>query len=193
MVSNPNIAKIYNNYQHSLNTLLPWRERAVATLEDEIAFTEVLAELVATHADTIPVLAQGFLECRRYISPADVTVFLDEHLRARIGTRLIAEQHIALHFSSRPFFSPGDSPTPCPELASYVGVIDTALQPAQTVHSCGGFVADICELKYGVRPHWVVDGEPLHHLRLRAHAPRVHRDGAAQERPSRRRRAQDAP
>lgn len=160
MVSNPNIAKIYNNYQHSLSTLLPWKERSISTLDDEIAFTEVLAELVATHQDTIPVLAQGFLECRKYIAPADVTAFLDEHLRARIGTRLIAEQHIALHFSSGPFFSPGDSPTPCPDDASYIGVIDTALRPARTVDSCGGFVADICELKYGVRPRWVVDGEP---------------------------------
>ncbi len=186
MVSNANIARIYGNYQHSLSTLLPWRERPIATLEDEIAFTEVLAELVATHADTIPVLAQGFLECRRYISPADVTAFLDEHLRARIGTRLIAEQHIALHFSSRPFFSPHDSPTPCPtplagpdpdhghapneqqqdtaggggSRGGYIGIIDTALRPAHTVNSCAGFVADICELKYGLRPRWVIDGEP---------------------------------
>ncbi|TPX07663.1 uncharacterized protein E0L32_010661 [Thyridium curvatum] len=160
VVSNPHISKIYNNYQHSLSTLLPWRERTISTLDDEIAFTEVLAELVATHQDTIPVLAQGFLECRRYINPNDVTAFLDEHLRARIGTRLIAEQHIALHFSSKPFFSPEDSPTPCPEHPTYIGVIDTALRPAQTIDSCGGFVADICELKYGVRPRWVIDGEP---------------------------------
>jgi len=159
-VSNPNVARIFGNYQHSLDILLPWKERAVATLDDEIAFTEVLAELVATHQDTIPVLAQGFLECRRYIAPADVTAFLDAHLRARIGTRLIAEQHIAQHFSSRPFFAPADSPTPCPEHPSYIGVIDTALQPARTVDACGGFVADICELKYGVRPRWVIDGEP---------------------------------
>ena len=160
VVSNPNVARIFNNYQHSLDILLPWKERTISTLDDEIAFTEVLAELVATHQDTIPVLAQGFLECRKYISPADVTAFLDAHLRARIGTRLIAEQHIAQHFSSQPFFAPADSPTPCPEHASYIGVIDTALRPAQTVDSCGGFVADICELKYGVRPHWVIDGEP---------------------------------
>ncbi|QUC16700.1 uncharacterized protein UV8b_00941 [Ustilaginoidea virens] len=165
VVSNPNIARIYNNYLHSLSILLPYwhaasQGRAIATPQDEIAFTNVLAELVATHTDTIPILARGFLECRRYISPAQVTRFLDEHLRARIGTRLVGEQHIALHFSSQPHFAPGDSPTPCPEHPSYIGVIDTALRPALTVEACAGFVADICELRYGSRPLLRVDGEP---------------------------------
>ncbi|KAK4213787.1 branched-chain alpha-ketoacid dehydrogenase [Rhypophila decipiens] len=159
VVSNKNISKIYNNYQHSLSTLLPWQGRTISNLEDEIRFTEVLAELVQTHTDTIPILARGFLECRKYISATEVTRFLDEHLRARIGTRLVAEQHIALHFSSQPHFDPGASPTPCPEHPSYIGVIDTALRPASVVDSCGGFVADICELNYGVRPEWVIDGE----------------------------------
>lgn len=113
-----------------------------------------------THTDTIPILARGFLECRKYISAPEVTRFLDEHLRARIGTRLVAEQHIALHFSSTPHFDPAASPTPCPSHPSYIGVIDTALRPAATLDSCGGFVADICELNYGVRPRWVIDGEP---------------------------------
>lgn len=78
----------------------------------------------------------------------------------RIGTRLIAEQHIALHFSSTPHFDPEASPTPCPDHPSFIGVIDTALRPACVVDSCGGFVADICELKYGVRPRWEIDGDP---------------------------------
>lgn len=89
-----------------------------------------------------------------------MTRFLDEHLRARIGTRLIAEQHIALHYSSTPHFNPDASPTPCPDHPSFIGVIDTALRPAGVVDSCGGFVADICELKYGVRPRWEIDGDP---------------------------------
>ncbi|KAF5002337.1 hypothetical protein FGRMN_347 [Fusarium graminum] len=165
VVSNPNISRIYNNYLHSLSILLPyWHAtragRPISTLEDEIRFTNVLAELVATHTDTIPILAKGFLECRRYISPEEVTRFLDQHLRARIGTRLIAEQHIALHFSSQPHFDPSASPTPCPEHPSYIGVIDTALRPAQIVESCAGFVADICELRYGVRPLLYIRGEP---------------------------------
>ncbi|KAI0021279.1 branched-chain alpha-ketoacid dehydrogenase [Xylariomycetidae sp. FL0641] len=160
VVSNPNVSRIYNNYLHSLSTLLPWKHRTISSLDEEIRFTSVLAELVATHQDTIPILAKGFLECRKYISPEEVTRFLDTHLRTRIGTRLIAEQHIALHYSSVPHFDPAASPTPCPEQPTYIGVIDTALSPAAVIDSCAGFVADVCELKYGVRPEWVIDGEP---------------------------------
>ncbi|KAF5025470.1 hypothetical protein F66182_2446 [Fusarium sp. NRRL 66182] len=165
VVANPNISRIYNNYLHSLSILLPYwhatREgRPISNSEDEVRFTNVLSELVATHTDTIPILAKGFLESRRYIAPDEVTTFLDSHLRARIGTRLIAEQHIALHFSSQPHFDPRSSPTPCPESPSYIGVIDTALRPAQIVESCAGFVADICELRYGVRPLLYIRGEP---------------------------------
>ncbi|KAF7537532.1 hypothetical protein G7Z17_g12839 [Cylindrodendrum hubeiense] len=165
VVTNPNISRIYNNYIHSLSILLPYLHATrdghpIASLDDEVRFTNVLAELVQTHTDTIPILAKGFLECRRYISPTEVTRFLDQHLRARIGTRLIAEQHIALHFSSQPHFDPPASPTPCPEHPSYIGVIDTVLKPAEIIESCGGFVADICELRYGIRPQLQIDGEP---------------------------------
>ena len=99
------------------------------------------------------------MECRRYINPEEVTRFLDEHLRARIGTRLIAEQHIALHDSSQSH--PGQkSGTESDSPSSWIGVIDTALQPAQVINDCGNFVSEICELKYGVRPTWIIDGEP---------------------------------
>ncbi len=122
-------------------------------MEEEEKFTQVLAELVETHRDTIPILARGFLESRRYISPAEVTRFLDEHLRARIGTRLIAEQHIALHHSSLHPETLGPKNT-------YNGVIDTALRPTDIINTCGNFVAEICELKYGIRPTWIIDGDP---------------------------------
>lgn len=160
VVSNPNISKIYNNYLHSLSTLIPYKSKTISSLDDEINFTSVLADLVSTHADTIPTLAKGFLECRKYIGPEDVTKFLDEHLRARIGTRLIAEQHIALHISSQPHQDPRSTHSQVDPASSYIGVIDTALQPASIIHSCANFVSEICELKYGVRPTWIIDGEP---------------------------------
>lgn len=155
VVSNPHISQIYNNYVHSLSTLLPYQERRITNLEDEIQFTEVMADLVQTHSNTIPILARGFLECRKYISPADVTRFLDEHLRARIGTRLIAEQHIALHLSSQPHNGGSKEH----DQSSYIGVIDTALRPAEIVRHCEAFVGEICELKYGVRPAVVINGQ----------------------------------
>lgn len=165
VVSNPHVSKIYQNYLHSLSALLPFQKRQITTLEEENQFGEVLAELVQTHTNTIPVLARGFLECRRYVNADDVTRFLDTHLRARIGTRLIAEQHLALHFASQPM---GDAPQNGQEQESnkhaapsnYIGVIDTALKPARIIRLCEDFVGEICELKYGVRPRLEIGGEP---------------------------------
>jgi signal transduction histidine kinase len=165
VVTNPHISRIHRNYMHSLSTLLPWAEKEINTLEDEVKFTQVMADLVQTHTDTISTLARGFLEARKYISPKDVTSFLDEHLRARIGTRLIAEQHIALHFSSKPHLEntkddpsrPRNDPEDHP---SYIGVIDTQICPAEVIRHCELTVGDICEFKYGVRPEVIIHGEP---------------------------------
>ncbi|KAJ5773901.1 hypothetical protein N7457_008797 [Penicillium paradoxum] len=165
VVSNPHVSKIYHNYLHSLSTLLPYQQRRITTLEEEKQFGDVLADLVQTHTNTIPVLARGFLECSKYVSPADVTTFLDTHLRARIGTRLIAEQHLALRYASQPISdnpSDGaDAPVPKNSVPSnYIGVIDTALQPARIIRLCEDFVGEICELKYGVRPYLKIEGQP---------------------------------
>jgi signal transduction histidine kinase len=151
VVSNPHISTIYNNYLHSLSALLPFSKKQITTLKEEETFTEVMADLVHTHSNTVPVLARGFLECRKYISPLEVTRFLDQHLRARIGTRLVAEQHLALHMASQPGLPPRPS--------NYIGVIDTALRPTDIIRSCETFVSEICELKYGVRPALVINGE----------------------------------
>jgi len=152
VVANPSINKIYNNYLHSLSILEPFYQKRIITMEEEEKFTEVMADLVQTHTNTIPTLAQGFLECRKYIDPVQITKFLDQHLRARIGTRLIAEQHLALHMAST-------NEARSVDVDPYnVGVIDTSLQPAKIVRSCEAFVGDICELKYGVRPKIEMNG-----------------------------------
>ena len=124
----------------------------------------MLAEMVNMHSNTISLLAQGFLESRRYVDGKQIAAFLNEHLRARIGTRLIAEQHIALHFSSKAHRELGceeeGRETSTEGKSSYVGIIDTELKPADVVRHCEGVVSEICELKYGVRPSVTINGEP---------------------------------
>lgn len=90
-----------------------------------------------------------------------MTAFLDEHLRQRIGTRLIAEQHIALHLSSLPHCPPPSNLEPQHDALSgtHIGVIDTACRPADIIHQCEVTVGEICELKYGVRPRVIIKGE----------------------------------
>ena len=174
VVSNPNIHKIHDNYVHSLSKLLPWAEQEIRSVKEELEFTKILAEVVSTHSNTISTLAQGFLETRKYLSPREITAFLDEHLRARIGTRLVAEHHIALHFSSRAHkeldkdsdnnggkndgMAPAASASS--EKSSRLGIIDMKLRPADIVRHCEDIVAEICELKFGVRPSVVINGEP---------------------------------
>ncbi|KAA6409713.1 MAG: ase propeptide [Lasallia pustulata] len=148
VVSNPHVSKIYNNYLHSLSTLLPYQERQITSLEDETQFTEVMADLVQTHSNTIPILARGFLECRKYISPAD--------------------QSNTSPYTSPPSPTTAASPPPSTSPPSYIGVIDTALLPASTIRHCESFVSEICELKYGVRPTLTIDGDPSTRL---AHVP----------------------
>ena len=162
VVANPNVSKIHSNYVHSLSTLLPYAERQIDTLQDEIQFTEVMADLVQTHSNTIAILARGFLEARKYITAQEITRFLDEHLRARIGTRLIAEQHIALHLSSKPHndLMEDEHHDDTSHRSSYIGVIDTALKPADIIRSCEETTGEICELKYGVRPTINIIGSP---------------------------------
>lgn len=116
----------------------------------------MLKDIVKTHSNTIPTLAKGFVECRRYIGAEEVGHVLERHLRARIGTRLLAEQHIALHEASV-----GKNPIEekqNEDQHEYIGTIDTNMLPAKIIQSCAAFVGDICELRYGVRPRLIIDG-----------------------------------
>ncbi|KAK6542820.1 hypothetical protein TWF694_006761 [Orbilia ellipsospora] len=161
VVSNPHISQIYNNYLHSLRLLLSFPKNDFpTTLKEEARFNDVLTEIVDTHRNTIPTLARGFSECKRYVNADSITDFLEEHLRARIGTRLLAEQHLALHDASLtqdgrtlPGVQAND-----PKASTYIGTIDTHLNPTSIVKYCADFVGDICDLRYGERPTVIVDG-----------------------------------
>ncbi|RKF59734.1 kinase, mitochondrial [Erysiphe neolycopersici] len=158
VVANPNIKKLYTNYLNSLSTLLSHDFKHITKIDEETLFTKVLIALVESHSQTISTLARGFTECRKYMSPDEVAKFLNEHLHARIGTRLIAEQHIAIHNSfhqQQELNSDANGQISSP----LIGILDTSLKPANMVNSCGSFVSEICESRYNVRPSWVIDGD----------------------------------
>jgi hypothetical protein len=151
VVTNPNITKIHDNYMHSLAALMPYVDREVKTADEQQGVTDAMAGLLQRHSNTIPLIARGLLEVNNYLSADTVTRFLDEHLRARIGTRLIAEQQLALHYESQP----GE---PYDKNSTNIGVVDMALRPADIIRNCEETVAEMVELKYGVRPFVVIDG-----------------------------------
>lgn len=136
IVLNPNISQIYSIYYNSFSIIS--QTPPPTTREENKNIVEILKHLVHTHSDTIPVLARGFHEAAQYISPAESSKIIDNHLRARIGTRLIAEHHIALT-------DPID-----PE--KYIGAVEKACTPGVILKHAAEFVGDICDLRFGIVP-----------------------------------------
>jgi len=110
---------------------------------------EQLAYLVQRHANDVPTMAKGFQECSRYMSPQEISDFLDGVIRNRISVRLIAEQHIAV---SQALKQPNNS-------AASVGVVDMKCSPRAMIQMCGSFVTDLCEATLGSSPSIVIDGQ----------------------------------
>lgn len=145
IVLNPSISQIYSLYYNSFRVMRS--TDPPKTVEENAKFVQVLDHLVESHSNTIPILAKGFYEARRYISTSDSAKFLDKHLRARIGTRLIASHHIAL---TNPI---GDN---------FIGTVQMNCRPSFVLNESAAFVGDICDMKYGTIPQLVIDqGEDI--------------------------------
>ncbi|PKY42485.1 alpha-ketoacid dehydrogenase kinase, partial [Rhizophagus irregularis] len=142
--TNPYIKSIYKLYYNSFELIRSFPENICDKGIDE-KFAEMLKEMVTSHSENIPTLAKGFQECKKYMSPEDIKNFLDDMISARIGIRLIAEQHIALHNNLND--------------TSYTGIIDTKLQPQKSIQSCSNFVKELCEVHYGSAPNILIDGQ----------------------------------
>lgn len=136
IVLNPNISQIYTIYYNSFTIIS--QTAPPTTREENDKIVEILKRLVHTHSDTIPVLARGFHEAAEYISPAESSKIIDSHLRARIGTRLLAEHHIALT-------DPID-----PE--RYIGAVEKACTPGVILKHAAEFVGAICDMRFGIVP-----------------------------------------
>src|SRR5882762_10042941 len=97
-----------------------------------------------------PDLWGSFQECSRYMSPDQISHFLDGAIRNRISVRLIAEQHIAL---SRALRSSSD------EFGiNHNGIVNVMCSPSDMVRICGSFVGELCEATLGASPPLVIDG-----------------------------------
>ncbi|CAG8715595.1 21854_t:CDS:2, partial [Racocetra persica] len=140
--TNPYIKKIYQLYFDSFELICNFPEITDEKTDDK--FAEMLAQIVASHSENIPTLAKGFQECKRYMSAQDIKDFLDDMISARIGIRLIAEQHIALHNANHP---------------NVIGIIDTRTSPAKLIQSCANWVRELCEGHYGSSPDIIIDGQ----------------------------------
>ncbi|KAF9239615.1 branched-chain alpha-ketoacid dehydrogenase [Melanogaster broomeanus] len=146
--TNPYVSKTLNAYRESFQFLASYPP--VTTLEENTSFTAELSHLVESHRNDIPTMAKGFQECAKYMSPTQVTNFLDGAIRNRIAVRLIAEQHIALSQALETQKHVG--------VTSHYGIVDMACSPAAMVKMCGGFVSELCEATLGATPTIIIDG-----------------------------------
>lgn len=152
--TNPYVARTLNGHRDSFNVLATYPE--VRTLEDNKKFVDELDILVQRHRNDIPTMAKGFQECSRYMSPTQISNFLDGAIRSRISVRLIAEQHIALSHA----LATEDPGAAEAGVLMHNGVIDPKCSPAAMVRMCGTFVSELCEATLGASPSITIDGCP---------------------------------
>lgn len=164
--TNPYVTKTLNAYRESFQWLAT--HTPVTNLQENAQFVEKLTALVDRHANDIPTMAKGcvihfryldmtlhqlpyfcsFQECSRYMSPKQISDFLDGAIRNRISVRLIAEQHIAV-----------SQTLDCPDrLHVHVGVVDMNCSPNSMIKMCSSFVSELCEATLGSSPPVVIDG-----------------------------------
>ncbi|KAL4065432.1 branched-chain alpha-ketoacid dehydrogenase [Scleroderma citrinum] len=148
--TNPYVAKTLKAYRTSFQFLATYP--SVTTLEENAKFTAELSHLVESHRNDIPTMAKGFQECVKYMSPVQISNFLDGAIRNRISVRLIAEQHIALSRVLEAQQAIG--------LTSHYGIVDMVCSPAATVKMCSEFVSELCEATLGATTSVVLDGHP---------------------------------
>ncbi|KAF7800277.1 hypothetical protein EIP86_011525 [Pleurotus ostreatoroseus] len=144
---NPFIARILAAHRNSFKLIANYPQ--VKTLEDNKIFTSQLEALVRAHTNDIPIMAKGFQECSKYLSPEETTTFLDAAIRNRISVRLLAEQHIAI---SRDLESQSPS-------GDHIGVVHLRCSPASMIRMCASFVAELCEATLGTAPEITIDGD----------------------------------
>lgn len=128
----------------------------------------MLRDLVERHRDNVPDLARGFLECKKYMATQALSAFLDEAIHARIGIRLIAEQHLSLassYFQAAAPNSAAASATPSSIAASShlaatasPGTIHPDLSPYAVLKHVGGVVSALCQSTLGASPKLLIEG-----------------------------------
>ena len=142
VTSNPHILAVYELYVQSFEKLRLFPP--VYTPAHEKEFSALLGQLVLEHSVVIPKLARGFLECREYISPVALSAFFDRKISARIGIRMLAEHHLALHESPQPGF---------------VGIICESLRPRSVIANCTRLAQELSLRNYGEYPPIEIEGQ----------------------------------
>lgn len=137
---NPHIQSVYYLYLRTFDILRQVPE--IQTIEQERQYTELLTKLVDEHVDVVTTLGKGCVESKRYMSVDKLNRFLDQALQSRIGVRMLAEQHLALHKQQE----------------GYIGIICEKMSPKLAIERCADIAGRMCEHHYGAAPKVIIQG-----------------------------------
>ncbi|XP_049599205.1 branched-chain alpha-ketoacid dehydrogenase kinase isoform X1 [Syngnathus scovelli] len=138
---NPTILQVHELYiraYHMLSDFPP-----IADQEAEAGFCKLVQQLLDDHKDVVTMLAQGFRESRKHVRDETILrTFLDTTLCSRLGIRMLATHHLALH---------QDNP-------DFVGIICRRLSPKKIIEKWVDFARRLCEHQYGNAPLVRING-----------------------------------
>ncbi|XP_050162103.1 3-methyl-2-oxobutanoate dehydrogenase [lipoamide] kinase, mitochondrial [Myiozetetes cayanensis] len=93
---NPTILHVHELYIRAFQKLSDFPP--IQSQSDESRYCSLLRQLLEDHKDVVTLLAEGLRECRRHIQDERLLrPFLDKTLTSRLGMRLLATHHLALH------------------------------------------------------------------------------------------------
>ncbi|XP_012809201.1 3-methyl-2-oxobutanoate dehydrogenase [lipoamide] kinase, mitochondrial isoform X2 [Xenopus tropicalis] len=138
---NPTILHVHELYIRAFQKLSEFPP--ISNHETESQYCKLLRQLLDDHKDVVTQLAEGMRESRKHIQDEKVIrYFLDKTLTSRLGIRMLATHHLALH-EDRPDF---------------VGIICTRLSPKKIIEKWVDFARRLCEHKYGNAPRVRING-----------------------------------
>ncbi|NXT95310.1 BCKD dehydrogenase, partial [Anhinga rufa] len=138
---NPTILHVHELYIRAFQKLSDFPP--IQARGDEARYCALLRQLLEDHKDVVTLLAEGLRECRRHIQDERLLrPFLDKTLTSRLGMRMLAAHHLALH---------EDKP-------DFVGIICTRLSPKKLIEKWVDFARRLCEHQYGNAPRVRING-----------------------------------
>ncbi|XP_071486835.1 branched-chain alpha-ketoacid dehydrogenase kinase-like [Diadema antillarum] len=138
---NPTILHVHELYIRAFHLLSEFP--SIRDMETERQYCKMVKTLLDDHKDVVTHLAEGFRECRKHITDEElIHRFLDRILTSRLGIRMLAEHHLALHQDKN------DS----------IGIIATKMTLKNVIEKWAGFVREQCELRYGHAPSVKING-----------------------------------
>ncbi|XP_023378207.1 branched-chain alpha-ketoacid dehydrogenase kinase isoform X4 [Pteropus medius] len=138
---NPTILHVHELYICAFQKLTDFP--SIKDQADDAQYCQLVRQLLDDHKDVVTLLAEGLRESRKHIQDEKlVRYFLDKTLTSRLGIRMLATHHLALH----------------EDKSDFVGIICARLSPKKIIEKWVDFARRLCEHKYGNAPRVRING-----------------------------------